>query len=185
MYLQSALYISEWIVWLFQVKGIFRGGLSTLLRESIGNAVFFSTYELSRHHLHKQLSFSPSASSHHSKVLVDTGIGIVTGGLAGTAVSKDKASFGDQAMVYLVQCTILFWQFWLAVLPLDVAKTVIQTSPDPNYSQNPLQTLYTVCLFNFDSSRSCILAGGSQSSNFFRFTREWAWVDAMLVLARH
>lgn len=102
MYLQSALYISEWIVWLFQVKGIFRGGLSTLLRESIGNAVFFSTYELSRHHLHKQLSFSPSASSHHSKVLVDTGIGIVTGGLAGTAVSKDKASFGDQAMVYLV-----------------------------------------------------------------------------------
>ncbi|XP_064963165.1 mitochondrial arginine transporter BAC1-like isoform X2 [Musa acuminata AAA Group] len=101
------------------VKGIFRGGLSTFLRESIGNAVFFSTYELSRHHLHKQLSFSPSASSHHSKVLVDTGIGIVTGGLAGTA-------------------------FWLAVLPLDVAKTVIQTSPDPNYSRNPLQTLYAI-----------------------------------------
>ncbi|CAL9758647.1 unnamed protein product [Musa acuminata subsp. burmannicoides] len=101
------------------VKGIFRGGLSTFLRESIGNAVFFSTYELSRHHLHKQLSFSPSASSHHSKVLVDTGIGIVTGGLAGTA-------------------------FWLAVLPLDVAKTVIQTSPDPNYSRNPRQTLYAI-----------------------------------------
>ncbi|RRT69717.1 hypothetical protein B296_00032858 [Ensete ventricosum] len=105
---------------LVKVKGIFRGELSTLLRESIGNAVFFSTYELTRHHLHKQLSFSPSASSHRSKVLVDTGIGIVTGGLAGTA-------------------------FWLAVLPLDVAKTVIQTAPDPTYSRNPLQTLNAVC----------------------------------------
>ncbi|RWW61104.1 hypothetical protein BHE74_00031882 [Ensete ventricosum] len=100
---------------LVKVKGIFRGELSTLLRESIGNAVFFSTYELTRHHLHKQLSFSPPASSHRSKVLVDTGIGIVTGGLAGTAVSKVKARFGDQAVVY--------------------------TAPDPTYSRNPLQTL--------------------------------------------
>ncbi|RWW15714.1 hypothetical protein GW17_00020434 [Ensete ventricosum] len=29
----------------------------------------------------------------------------------------------------------------VSVLPLDVAKTVIQTAPDPTYSRNPLQTL--------------------------------------------
>ncbi|XP_074587606.1 mitochondrial arginine transporter BAC1 isoform X1 [Curcuma longa] len=97
-------------------RGLYRGGLSTFLRESIGNAVFFSTYELSRHYLHSQLNSAPSALSHHSKLLIDTGIGIVTGGLSGTA-------------------------FWLAVLPLDVAKTVIQTSPDQNVNQNPFGTL--------------------------------------------
>lgn len=72
----------------FQVRGLFRGGLPTFLRESIGNAVFFSTYELSRHYLHSQLNSAPSALGHHSKLLIDTGIGIVTGGLSGTAVSK-------------------------------------------------------------------------------------------------
>ncbi|KAG6484393.1 hypothetical protein ZIOFF_052908 [Zingiber officinale] len=98
------------------VRGLFRGGLPTFLRESIGNAVFFSTYELSRHYLHSQLNSAPSALSHNSKLLIDTGIGIVTGGLSGTA-------------------------FWLAVLPLDVAKTVIQTSPDQNVNRNPFGTL--------------------------------------------
>lgn len=71
---------------------MFRGGLPTLLRESIGNAVFCSTYELSRHYLRKRFSVEPSSSSHHSKLLVDTGIGVVTGGLSGTAVSKKKFS---------------------------------------------------------------------------------------------
>nr|XP_043610784.1 mitochondrial arginine transporter BAC1 [Erigeron canadensis] len=97
------------------VKGLFRGGVTTLLRESIGNAVFFSTYEYLRHTLHLQLK----DSSYNHTNLVDVGIGIVSGGLGGIA-------------------------FWTAVLPLDVAKTIIQTTPDSNSSKNPLKLLTSI-----------------------------------------
>ncbi|KAF7803428.1 mitochondrial arginine transporter BAC1 [Senna tora] len=97
------------------VAGIFRGGCTTLLRESIGNAVFFSVYEHVRYHMRSQIK---AASSNDSN-LIDMGIGIVTGGLAGVA-------------------------FWLAVLPLDVAKTIIQTNPDKNCPRNPFQVLSPV-----------------------------------------
>ncbi|XP_034698231.1 mitochondrial arginine transporter BAC1 isoform X3 [Vitis riparia] len=65
------------------VTGIFRGGLTTLLREFFGNAVFFSVYEYVRYYMHLQLK---AASSDHND-LIDVGIGIVTGGLGGVAVS--------------------------------------------------------------------------------------------------
>ncbi|KAF3451451.1 hypothetical protein FNV43_RR07546 [Rhamnella rubrinervis] len=97
------------------VKGIFRGGFTTLLRESIGNAIFFSVYENVRHHMHAQLK---NASSDDSN-LVDVGVGILSGGLGGMA-------------------------FWSAVLPLDVAKTKIQTASDKNHSRNPFQILSSI-----------------------------------------
>jgi hypothetical protein len=73
--------LSWWIT--FQVTGIFRGGFTTLLRESIGSAVFFSVYEYVRYYMHLQLK--PTLSDHSN--LTDMGIGIVTGGLSGVAVS--------------------------------------------------------------------------------------------------
>ncbi|KHN15473.1 Mitochondrial substrate carrier family protein S [Glycine soja] len=94
------------------VKGIFRGGCATLLRESIGNAVFFSVYEYVRYYMHSNIK---AASSDYTN-LVDIGIGIVSGGLGGVA-------------------------FWLTVLPLDVAKTLIQTNPDKNCPRNPFRVL--------------------------------------------
>ena len=54
-----------------------------MLRESIGNAVFFSVYEYVRYYMHLQLK--PTLSDHSN--LTDMGIGIVTGGLSGVAVS--------------------------------------------------------------------------------------------------
>ncbi|MBA0671847.1 hypothetical protein Goklo_029720, partial [Gossypium klotzschianum] len=51
--------------------------------------------------------------------LTDIGIGILTGGLGGVA-------------------------FWSAVLPLDVAKTVIQTAPDKSCQRNPFQVLNSI-----------------------------------------
>lgn len=54
-----------------------------MLRESIGNAVFFSVYEYVRYYMHLQLK--PTLSDHSN--LIDMGIGIVTGGLGGVAVS--------------------------------------------------------------------------------------------------
>ena len=54
-----------------------------MLRESLGNAVFFSVYEYVRYYIHLQLN---TGSSDHSN-LVDMGIGIVSGGLGGVAVS--------------------------------------------------------------------------------------------------
>lgn len=97
------------------VTGIFRGGLTTLLRESIGNAVFFSVYEYVRYYMHLQLK--PTLSDHSN--LTDMGIGIVTGGLSGVA-------------------------FWSAVLPLDVAKTIIQTAPDKSSTRNPFAVLNSI-----------------------------------------
>ncbi|KAJ6292567.1 hypothetical protein OIU77_009381 [Salix suchowensis] len=97
------------------VTGIFRGGSTTLLRESIGNAVFFSVYEYVRYYMHLRLK--PTLSDHSN--LTDMGIGIVTGGLSGVA-------------------------FWSAVLPLDVAKTIIQTAPDKSSTRNPFAVLNSI-----------------------------------------
>ncbi|XP_031278966.1 mitochondrial arginine transporter BAC1 isoform X1 [Pistacia vera] len=97
------------------VIGIFRGGSTTLLREALGNAVFFSVYENVRYYMHLQLK---AVSSNHSN-LIDMGIGIVSGGLGGVA-------------------------FWSAVLPLDVAKTIIQTDLEKNSTRNPFQILNSI-----------------------------------------
>ncbi|XP_028777453.1 mitochondrial arginine transporter BAC1 [Neltuma alba] len=97
------------------VAGIFRGGYTTLLRESIGNSVFFSVYEYVRYHMHSHVKVALSNYSN----LIDMGIGIVSGGLSGVA-------------------------FWLAVLPLDVAKTIIQTNPDRNCPRNPFPVLSNI-----------------------------------------
>lgn len=97
------------------VRGIFRGGFTTLLRESIGNAVFFTTYEYVRHYMHLQLKDASSDCNN----LTDVGIGILSGGLGGMA-------------------------FWSAVLPLDVAKTIIQTAPEKESTRNPFQVLNSI-----------------------------------------
>ncbi|KAL4201261.1 hypothetical protein AMTRI_Chr02g257820 [Amborella trichopoda] len=99
------------------VKGLFRGGLVTLLREAIGNAVFFSTYEYSRFYMHSQAKSALSSRSQAQDLVLDVGIGIISGGLAGMS-------------------------FWSVVLPLDVAKTIIQT--DKKASRNPFDTLSLV-----------------------------------------
>lgn len=101
------------------VNGLFRGGFTTLLRESIGNAVFFSTYEYIRYYIHSQWNPALSGVSNEPNVLVDVGVGIMSGGAAGVA-------------------------FWSAVLPLDVAKTVIQTAPDTRLTRNPFLTLQSI-----------------------------------------
>eukprot|EP01018_Ginkgo_biloba_P039265 Gb_39174 [translate_table: standard] len=109
------------------IQGLFRGGLATFLRESIGNAVFFSTYEMTRYYMlstvgmqskvNLEVDSQPSRFSNHtSKILIEAGVGVFSGGLGGIA-------------------------FWSTVLPLDVAKTLIQTAPDINASRSPLHTL--------------------------------------------
>lgn len=94
------------------LSGVFRGGGATFLRESIGNAFFFSTYEYVRYYMHKPLRDASSDLTH----VIDVGVGIVSGGFAGIV-------------------------FWSSVLPLDVAKTIIQTSPDKNHTRNPFRIL--------------------------------------------
>lgn len=101
------------------ILGIFRGGFSTLLRESIGTATFFSTYELTRYYMHSQVDSMSSAQSGLSKSLSDVGLAIISGGVAGMA-------------------------FWTVVLPFDVAKTIIQTAPHLDSSRNPFETLYSI-----------------------------------------
>ncbi|XP_076917071.1 mitochondrial arginine transporter BAC1 [Bidens hawaiensis] len=118
------------------VKGLFRGGVATLSREAVGNAVFFSTYEYLRHSLHLQLK----NSSFDHKNLLDVGIGIVSGGLGGIA-------------------------FWSAVLPLDVAKTIIQTSPDNNLSKNPFKILKSI--YRRSGIRGCYTGLGPTVSRAF------------------
>ena len=66
-----------------QLTGLYRGGGATFFRESIGNAVFFSTYEYVRYYMHKSLRDASSNLTH----VIDVGVGIVSGGLGGIAVS--------------------------------------------------------------------------------------------------
>ncbi|KAJ9566470.1 hypothetical protein OSB04_002436 [Centaurea solstitialis] len=117
------------------VTGLFRGGVTTLLRESIGNAVFFSTYEYLRHSMHSQLKGS---SLDHT--MIDIGVGIVSGGLSGIA-------------------------FWSAVLPLDVAKTIIQTTPDNNLTKNPFKMLKLI--YRRSGLRGCYAGLGPTASRAF------------------
>jgi len=102
-----------------QLRGLFRGGLATLFREAIGNAVFFCSYEYSRYWMHKYLDSPRFSSSSHFILAKDIGIGVISGGISGMA-------------------------FWTATLPLDVAKTIIQTNPDPHSSRNPFRILSMV-----------------------------------------
>ncbi|GAA0147900.1 transporter [Lithospermum erythrorhizon] len=94
------------------ISGIFRGGVATLLRESIGNSAFFCTYEYVRYHMRSRLKDGLSAPSY----MVDVGVGILSGGLSGIS-------------------------FWCVTLPVDVAKTMIQTSQDKDSTRNPFEML--------------------------------------------
>lgn len=94
------------------LSGIFRGGVATLLRESIGNSFFFTTYEYVRYHMRSRLKDGLVGPSY----LTDIGVGILSGGLSGIT-------------------------FWCATLPLDVAKTMIQTSQNKNSTRNPFEML--------------------------------------------
>lgn len=64
------------------MTGIFRGGVTTFLRDSLGNAMFFAVYEYIRHFMHLQLKDATHEHTH----LTELGIGILTGGLGGVAV---------------------------------------------------------------------------------------------------
>jgi solute carrier family 25 (mitochondrial carnitine/acylcarnitine transporter), member 20/29 len=131
-----------------QVKGIFRGGLATLFREAIGNAVFFCTYEYSRYWMHNYLDSSRFSGSSHFVAAKDIGIGVVSGGVSGMAVSIYNClnSFAVHFLHPHYDSCVFSLQFWTATLPLDVAKTIIQTDPDPHVSRNPLQILSMVML---------------------------------------
>nr|DAD36408.1 TPA_asm: hypothetical protein HUJ06_007049 [Nelumbo nucifera] len=102
-----------------QLKGIFRGGTATLLRGSVGNAIFFSTYEYTRYYMYMQVNSASSVYSYLPNILIDAGIGTITGGLGGVA-------------------------YWSVVLPFDVAKTVIHTAPDSTSSRNPFRILSSI-----------------------------------------
>ncbi|GFP97137.1 mitochondrial arginine transporter bac1 [Phtheirospermum japonicum] len=97
------------------LTGLFRGGGATLLRESVGNAVFFNTYEHVRYYMHLPLRDTSSDLDR----FIDVGIGIVSGGVAG------------------ITC-------WTVVLPFDVAKTIIQTSSDKTQTRNPFRILESI-----------------------------------------
>ncbi|XP_038690750.1 mitochondrial arginine transporter BAC1 isoform X3 [Tripterygium wilfordii] len=87
--------------------GIFRGGLTTFLRESLGNAVFFSVYEYVRYYMHSQLK---AASFEHSN-LFDMGVGIVSGGLGGVAVSIRSTPVISEENYYDKYCWCPFCSF--------------------------------------------------------------------------
>lgn len=123
----------------FQVTGIFRGGSATLLRECAGNAVFFTVYEYLRYHIHSRLEGSKLKDGY----LVDMGIGVLTGGLGGIAVSIFLSIVFHELIGYRTNAVSTL-QCWSAVLPFDVAKTIIQTSPDKATETNPFKVLRSV-----------------------------------------
>ncbi|BBM99533.1 hypothetical protein MPTK1_1g21910 [Marchantia polymorpha subsp. ruderalis] len=116
------------------VQGLFRGLTATFAREAFGNSAFFLTYEFTRSHMLSRLGLQTnrvvkdrdealvergSTSSMYTNHLMEAGVGIASGGLAGIA-------------------------FWLVVLPIDVAKTRIQISEESHQSRNPLVHLRAI-----------------------------------------
>lgn len=96
----------------FQFRGIFRGYHATLLRESIGNAMFFVTYEYSRYCMHLQLGSASNLCSQQKKAAIDVGVGIISGGLSGIAVRVVLMDFclilveSNNGFFDLIQCCI-------------------------------------------------------------------------------
>ncbi|KAI7838108.1 hypothetical protein COHA_008116 [Chlorella ohadii] len=104
-------------------RGLTRGLGGTMARECPGNAVYFSCYSLLRHWLPGKAPLPGAADQPRSlwQALADAGSAIVCGGLAGMAM-------------------------WAAILPIDVAKTRIQTAYPGSYYDvgilKQLQILY-------------------------------------------
>jgi hypothetical protein len=88
---------------MLQVRGIFRGGLATLFREAIGNAFFFCTYEYSRYWMHNYIDSRRFSDNSHLVVAKDVGIGVMSGGISGMAVSI--------SIPFKFQCKTHFLQF--------------------------------------------------------------------------
>lgn len=58
-------------------------------------------------------------------------------------------SISDSTTIHIVNFSPPFFQFWSAVLPFDVAKTIIQTAPDKSSTRNPFQILSSVSCPDF------------------------------------
>ena len=92
--------------------------MATFLRESLGNAVFFSVYENTRHLMHLQLK---DACTEH-KGLADLGIGIISGGLGGVAVSVVD-SLDSLYFAYLLFPLLPFFRLHLLTYVLSPKKS--------------------------------------------------------------
>jgi hypothetical protein len=182
-----------------QIHGLFRGGTATMMRETFGNMLFFTTYETTRYHLFTCFGLDPNranasqtseaapSQSVVANTLLETGIGIVTGGLAGVAVSvvpyiwfSLKPHFwfhvclpslpgcfrifnpaAEETGPYKFEKKWLALQFWSGVLPFDVAKTRIQTARNLSTSRNPLYHLQLVscsCSHPFSLKKNCLIS---------------------------
>lgn len=110
--------------------------------------MFFTVYEYLRYRIHSRLEGSKLKDGY----LVDMGIGVLTGGLGGIAVrnSSNSRFIGNNPLLWSFLkwniTTVSMIQCWSAVLPFDVAKTIIQTSPDKATERNPLKVLSSVGL---------------------------------------
>ncbi|CAN1280882.1 Mitochondrial arginine transporter BAC1 [Linum perenne] len=128
------------------VKGLYRGATSSFVGVAVESSLLFGIYSRTKQSLQVTGLFRGGLTTfmreavgnaaffsvyeyvryymhRHLKgedrsYLMDMGIGIVTGGLGGVA-------------------------FWSVVLPLDVAKTIIQTSPN-NSTRNPFKVLNSI-----------------------------------------
>ncbi|CAL8469238.1 g8779 [Coccomyxa elongata] len=85
------------------LRGLTRGTGATMARETPGNALFFTVYELLRRVIPGRPPSTAPSGEGFLAILGDAASSIVCGGLAGTVM-------------------------WATVLPIDVAKTRIQTA---------------------------------------------------------
>ncbi|KAJ7521154.1 hypothetical protein O6H91_19G040300 [Diphasiastrum complanatum] len=111
------------------VQGLFRGWTATVFRESIGNAVFFTTYEFMRSSIFAAFNLD------RSKVLKDNGVVNCEGEFQAVKLNSSPITQAfSEAAVGIVTGGIAGIAFWTTTLPLDVAKTRIQTTIHLNES---------------------------------------------------
>ena len=98
------------------IRGLFRGTFATMLREIPGNALFFATYELAQSAFPRWTRKPPAQREDASSTVAAAGDG---GGGGGAA-----AAYRVQEALAAIACGgVAGSAFWLAVLPIDGAKT--------------------------------------------------------------
>ncbi|EEH59587.1 mitochondrial carrier family [Micromonas pusilla CCMP1545] len=97
------------------IRGLFRGTFATMLREIPGNALFFATYELAQSAF-PRWTRKPARREDASSTVAAAGDGGSGGGAA--------AAYRVQEALAAIACGgVAGSAFWLAVLPIDGAKT--------------------------------------------------------------
>ncbi|GMP74617.1 hypothetical protein CsSME_00031992 [Camellia sinensis var. sinensis] len=151
---RSGLHCTARVLQTEGVKGLYRGATSSFLGVAFESSLLFGIYSQIKQSLEGGLQSGKPQSS----VIIPSaaiGGGIISFVLCPSELVKCRMQvLGTDSLVPKssryngpLDCALKTFKtegFWSAVLPFDVAKTIIQTAPDRNSTRNPFQILKSI-----------------------------------------